>query len=323
MSKAGLDALKSAISSMKGRGTQGALARRMKTSSASLWILFSATLLAGACGDKSNEHEQACQAGTEACPCKGDGSCDDGLSCFAKLCLDLRGGFAGASSLPGGAGDGSIDEAGAPSSGGEASGGSTAGAGGSSAGSGGSVASTSGSGGAAGGGKGGSSPAGGVAGSSETFPPEPAGCALVSTCPSCCETTGVFALDSLDMDATKRYVTAFDVTASAATAEFDFASAGEVGAIFFRFSTPQNIGALSISGLGTGGTLEIALVRASGKDGCIYPVLGGSLSSTPSTCWGLGAGPYAALPADQIEVRVRSVSSGRAAINVSSVQYGP
>jgi hypothetical protein len=295
----------------------------MKTSSASLWLFFSAALLAGACSDKSNENDHPCKAGTEACQCKRDGSCDDGLSCFASLCLDLGGGFAGATSLPGGAGEGSVDEAGAPSSGGDASGAGTAGASGSSAGSGGSAISTGGSGGAAGGGKGGSSGGGGSGGNSETFPPNPAGCALVSTCPSCCETTGVFALDSLDIDATKRYVTAFDVTASAATAEFDFASSGEVGAIFFRFSSPQDIGALSISGLGTGGALEIALVRANGKDGCIYPVLGGTLSSTPSTCWGLGAGPYAALPADQIEVRVRSVSSGRAAINVSSVQYGP
>ncbi|HYQ18743.1 MAG TPA: hypothetical protein VEQ58_23370, partial [Polyangiaceae bacterium] len=137
------------------------------------------------------------------------------------------------------------------------------------------------------------------------------------------ETSGVFALDTLDLDATSRYVTAFDVTASNATAEFDFASSGEVGAIFFHFTSPQDIGALSISGIGTGGALEIALVRGGGDDGCIYPVQGGSLSSIPSTCWGLGAGPYAALPADQIEVRVRSVAAGRAAINVSSVQYGP
>lgn len=294
----------------------------MKSSSASLCILLTATLLAGACSDKSNDAQPACKAGSEACPCKRDGSCDDGLSCFAKLCLDLSGGFAGASSLPGSAGDSSFDEAGAPPSGGDpmttGGGGGGSGAG---AGSGGSIISTSGSGGTLGGaGKGGS---GGSGGGAEPFPPNPAGCALVSTCPSCCETTGVFALDTLDNDATHRYVTAFDVSASAATAEFNFASSGEVGAIFFRFSSAQDIGALSISGLGTGGALEIALVRGNGKDGCIYPVQGGSLSSTPSTCWGLGAGPYAALPADQIEVRVRSVSSGRAAINVSSVQYGP
>lgn len=297
----------------------------MKMSSASLSIFFSATLLAGACSDKSNENQHPCKTGSEACQCYDNDTCDRGLSCFAKLCLDLNGGLAGSGPLPGAAGDDSMDDgAGAPSSGGETtSGGGKGGSGGSSSGSGGSIISTSGSGGvtsSAGKGGGGS---GGSGGNTETFPPNPDGCALVSTCPECCETTGVFALDTLDADATSRYVTAFDVTTSAATAEFDFASSGEVGAIFFRFSTPQDIGALSISGLGTGGSLEIALVRANGKDGCIYPVQGGSLSPTPSTCWGLGAGPYAALPADQIEVRVRSVSAGRAAINVSSVQYGP
>jgi len=292
-------------------------------SSASLSILFSATLLAGACSDKSNGNEHPCKTGSEACQCYDNATCDSGLSCFAKLCLDLGGGLAGAGQLPGGAGDGPADnEAGAPGGGGEPAGGtSNAGSGGTKAGSGGSIISTSGSGGMTGGaGKGGG---GGTGGSGEAFPPDPAGCALVTTCPSCCETTGVFALDAFDDDATNRYVTAFEVTASAATAEFDFSSSGEVGAIFFRFSTPQDIGALTISGLGTGGALEIALVRANGKDGCIYPVQGGTLSSIPSTCWGLGAGPYAALPADQIEVRVRSVSSGRAAINVGSVQYAP
>ena len=163
----------------------------------------------------------------------------------------------------------------------------------------------------------------GAGGAAKMFPPNPAGCARVTSCPTCCETSGVFALDSLDLDATSKYVTAFEVSASVVTAEFNFATSNEVGAIFFHFSTPQDIGALSIGGLATGGALEIALVRANGKDGCIYPVVGGSLSSVPSSCWGLGAGPYAALPADQIEVRVRSLSSGRAALNVSSVQYAP
>ena len=163
----------------------------------------------------------------------------------------------------------------------------------------------------------------GAGGAAKMFPPNPAGCARVTSCPTCCETSGVFALNSLALDATSRYVTAFDVNANAATAEFNFATSDEIGAIFFHFSTPQDIGALSIGGLATGGALEIALVRANGQDGCIYPVVGGSLSSVPSSCWGLGAGPYAALPADQIEVRVRSLSSGRAALNVSSVQYAP
>jgi hypothetical protein len=297
----------------------------MNKSFALPWLLGALTILPGACSDKSNASQPQCQPGAETCQCHEDQTCDHGLTCFAKVCLDLAGGFGGASMLPGGAGEGSgDDEAGASGSAGEGatpSGGKT-GAGGTGAGTGGSVITTSGTGGVHNGGNtnGGSAGSGGAG---QAFPPNPAGCALVSTCPSCCETSGVFALDTLDLDATSRYVTAFDVTASAATAEFDFATSGEVGAIFFHFSSPQDIGALSISGLGTGGALEIALVRANGKDGCIYPVSGGSLSPTPSTCWGLGAGPYAALPADQIEVRVRSLGAGRAAINVSSVQYGP
>jgi hypothetical protein len=124
-------------------------------------------------------------------------------------------------------------------------------------------------------------------------------------------------------DATASYVTGFSVTASSALAEFDFAAYDQIGAIFFRFATAQNIGQLSILGSGTGGTLEVALVRAQGKDGCIYPIVAGSLSPTPDSCWGLGAGPYALLPADQIEVRVRALQAGRAALNVAAVQYGP
>lgn len=298
----------------------------MTKSSAFLWLLLGSSLLVPACSDDSKSDQPPCKLGTEACLCREDSTCDRGLTCFAKLCLDLSAGFGGASALPGSAGEGAVgEEAGAPGAGGEGDSPSgSGGMGGSLLGGGGSVITTSGAGGVPTGGRNNGGSAGSAgSGGAEPFPPNPAGCALVSTCPSCCETTGVFALDTLDLDATARYVTAFDVTASAATAEFDFAKSGEVGAIFFRFTSPQDIGALSIAGLGTGGSLEIALVRASGKDGCIYPVVAGSLSSTPSTCWGLGAGPYAALPADQIEVRIRSLASGRAALNVSSVEYGP
>ena len=76
-------------------------------------------------------------------------------------------------------------------------------------------------------------------------------------------------------------------------------------------------------GQGAGGSLEVALVRANGKDGCIYPVVDGSLSPAPDTCWGLGAGPYAVLPADQIEVRVRASFAGSAALNITGVAFGP
>jgi hypothetical protein len=63
-------------------------------------------------------------------------------------------------------------------------------------------------------------------------------------------------------------------------------------------------------------------VVESGVDGCTYQVIGNSLSSIPE-CWGLGAGPYAGLPLDQIEVRLRSDFSGSATLRVADVHYGP
>jgi hypothetical protein len=299
----------------------------MKKSPFAYLTFATVAVLAGACGTKSNTNSP-CKTGAEACYCYANHTCDDGLSCVATLCLDLSAlggagsflGSAGESAMSGSGGanvagsssaaGGNANTGGSMSAGGSISSGGSIGNGGSMS-AGGSIS------------NGGSISTGGSSGSGSLFPPNPAGCARVTTCPSCCQTAGVFALDSLALDATSRYVTAFDVSASAATAEFDFATSDEVGAIFFHFSTPQSIGALSISGLATGGALEIALVRASGQDGCIYPVVGSALSSTPSSCWGLGAGPFAALPADQIEVRVRSLASGRAALSVSSVQYGP
>lgn len=64
----------------------------------------------------------------------------------------------------------------------------------------------------------------------------------------------------------------------------------------------------------------MALVRSAGADGCIYPISGSSLASVPSVCWGLGAGPYSGLPADQIEVRVRADWSGPGSVSVGSLR---
>jgi len=291
------------------------------------YLAFAALgILAGACGSDASK-DSPCKTGALACQCYANKTCDAGLSCVSTLCFDLSG-IAGFGPILGGGGEaatngaGEAGEAGESSSGASAGGSSNLGGAGGSSNTGGSI-STGGSLGTAGSiSTGGSIGTAGVGGAGNLFPPNPAGCAITS-CPTCCETAGVFALNSLANDSTSKYVTAFDVSASAITAEFNFATSDEVGAIFFHFSTPQDIGALSIAGLATGGAFEIALVRAAGKDGCIYPVVGSSLSSLPSSCWGLGAGPYAALPADQIEVRVRSLSSGRAALNVSSVQYAP
>ncbi|HET7544449.1 MAG TPA: hypothetical protein VFK05_31475 [Polyangiaceae bacterium] len=300
----------------------------MTKSAIGYWMFAALGILAQACGNDAPK-DSPCKTGAEACLCYANKTCDAGLSCLGTLCIDLSG-IAGSGSVLGGGGEPSsigasgaadIGDAGAANGGASAGGASSAAAGSSS--DGGSISSggSIGHGGALS--SGGSTAAAGAGGAGQLFPPNPAGCARVTSCPTCCDTSGVFALNSLSVDATSKYVTAFNVDSSAASAEFEFATSDEVGAIFFHFSTPQSIGALSIAALAVGGALEIALVRATGKDGCIYPVVGSSLSSIPSSCWGLGAGPYAALPADQIEVRVRSLSSGRAALNVSSVQYAP
>lgn len=286
------------------------------------------------CGDKNAANQAPCKTGANACFCYPNHTCDTGSSCFGNLCLDQSlGAFAG--SFSAGQGGGALAGAGGTS--GE-SGATTGGTGGnlsssaSGSGNAGGMIGTPGGGGAhaVGGsfGTAGSSAAAGSGASAGSgavvkFPPDPSGCALVASCPTCCATTGVFALDALANDATARFVTAFEVSGGAALAEFDFTSSDQVGAIFFRFSSAQKIGSLSITGAGTGGAVEVALVRAVGKDGCIYPVIAGTLSPTPNSCWGLGAGPFALLPADQIEIRVRSLGPGRAALSVAAVEYGP
>jgi hypothetical protein len=288
----------------------------MSTWSLRLSLLGLLAVAPVACGKDSNASPELCKTGALACQCYANDTCDDELSCLVGLCLDLSLGTggdqtgAGGVTEPGSGGAGSEkNESGASIGGTTAQGGTTPAGGGSFS-------------------FGGSVNHAGMAGSggtppTDSFPPNPAGCALVTSCATCCETVGVFALDALATDATSRYVKAFDVTSSAASAEYQLGGSDAIGAIFFRFTSPQDINSLQISGLGTGGSLEIALVRAAGKDGCIYPVIAGSLSPVPDTCWGLGAGPYAVLPADQIEVRVRAYSPGPAALNITAVAFGP
>ena len=194
-------------------------------------------LLISACGTKPND--STCKTGAEACHCYANDTCDDGLSCLATVCLNLSG-VGGAASILGGAGSSAGGSATGGGSGANDAGGSSAtggGAGGSIS-NGGSVSSA---GSISSGGSisnGGSISTGGSSGTGGgLFPPNPAGCARVTTCPSCCQTTGVFALDSLAFDATSRSVTAFNVSASAVTADFNFTTSDEVGAIFFHFST--------------------------------------------------------------------------------------
>jgi hypothetical protein len=269
-----------------------------------------------ACGSDSKERDEPCKTGALACHCYANDTCDDELSCLSGVCFDFSLGQGGGDPGSGGAPEPSEGGAEAePDEGGASSGGSII-AGGTNQGGGGSfsTAGTSGSGGSAG--SGGAPPV-------DLFPPNPAGCALVTSCATCCETVGVYALDALAQNATNQYVKAFSASTTAATAEYELASSDAIGAIFFRLTTPQDIGSLTVMGQGAGGSLEVALVRANGKDGCIYPVVAGSLSPAPDTCWGLGAGPYAVLPADQIEVRVRASFAGSAALNITGVAFGP
>lgn len=269
-----------------------------------------------ACSSGSKGNDEPCKTGALACHCYANDTCDAKLSCFSGVCFDLSLGQAGHDVGAGGAPEPSDGGAAAQPSEGGADNGGSLGGGGMPRGGGGSFATA------------GTSGSSGVAGSGGTppvdlFPPNPAGCALVTSCATCCETVGVYALDALAQNATNQYVKAFSASATAAVAEYQLASSDAIGAIFFRLTSPQSIGSLSISGQGAGGSLEVALVRANGKDGCIYPVVAGSLSPAPDTCWGLGAGPYAVLPADQIEVRVRAALPGSAALNITGVAFGP
>jgi hypothetical protein len=163
----------------------------------------------------------------------------------------------------------------------------------------------------------------GGAGGAGPFPPNPAGCALVSSCASCCSTSGVFALDAASDDATSQLVRSFSASATGASASFQFTAAEQIGAIFFKLASPQDIGFLGLSMGGSGGLFEVALVEGNGANGCIYDVIGSELDSIPSACWGDGAGPAAGLPADQIEVRVRSTKAGAGSVSVTDLEFSP
>jgi hypothetical protein len=174
-------------------------------------------------------------------------------------------------------------------------------------------------------GTGGSSTGGSGTGGSapvDPFPPNPEACVFLSSCPECCETVGVYALDTLDDDATAELVTGFSLEAGYVEATFSFTSGEQVGGIFFRLGAMEDIGSIGIDVSGAGGSFELALVRNGGADGCMYDIIGNSLSSPP-VCWGLGAGPYPGYPVDQIEVRLRANFSGAGTLRVNDISYGP
>lgn len=157
---------------------------------------------------------------------------------------------------------------------------------------------------------------GGKTGSGIDLGERPEACALVSTCPTCCVTAGVFALDGEDPpnDRTVEYTTAWSADASEASASFAFEASNEVGAIFFKFDELQVIDSLGVAAGNSGAPLEVALVKDGGASGCAY--LEDSLGWLLSGCWGDYDDTF-----DQIEVRVHSTSSGDASLVVTDVVY--
>jgi hypothetical protein len=200
--------------------------------------------------------------------------------------------------------------------------GGTGGTGGGAGGSGGSVGGTGGSTGGAGGSGGtGGGGTGGSAGSG-SIDEVPEACALLTSCTGCCVTVGAYALDTLDEDVTASRVR--DLTYEpdyVITATYSFQSSGETGGIFFRLASAVTMEYLALSVGSSAGGMEAALVRSAGADGCIYPIVGSTLSATPSACWGTGAGPYYGLPVDQIEIRVRSTAAQTATLAVGEVYF--
>ena len=174
----------------------------------------------------------------------------------------------------------------------------------------------SGSGGTTGTGGSGNPGTGGTPGSGIDLTEKPEACALVITCPSCCETAGVFALDNLPdpSNQTDAYTTAWNASSSQATASFDFPASGDIGAIFFKFSSLQSISALEVVASSSGAPTEVALVRDGGASGCVY--IEDALGWYQNGCWGTPDGLF-----DQLEVRVRSTSAGDAMLTVEEIHY--
>lgn len=166
------------------------------------------------------------------------------------------------------------------------------------------------------GGSGGAGGSGGSGGATIDLTEKPDACALVSTCPSCCTTAGVFALDEADPpnDATAALVTAWSADASSAAASFSFTAANQVGSIFFKFEYTQYITALAVDTTGSGASSEVALVKDNGATGCVY--VDDGVGWAQNGCWGTPDYTF-----DQIEVRLRSFGAGDATLTVNDVAY--
>jgi hypothetical protein len=204
-----------------------------------------------------------------------------------------EGGAGGSEPSPSG---GTMSSGGASQGGGAPSGGSTSG--GTTGGGGGTATGGSGSGGASG------------------LEPTPVPCALFTTCPACCSTVGVFAIDADGDDHTLPYVTSFNPSASSASATFSFENAGDTGVIYFKLASLMSFADLTITRTSQGGRFEMALSRDDGASGCVY--LDQSPGWLSNGCWGTGA---TASSWDQVEVRVVAVAAGTASLSVTNVTY--
>ena len=69
------------------------------------WLGPASALLAGVCAavacGGAVEHTTSCLEGTEGCPCFGNDTCDDGLTCASELCVDFGNGGGGTAGAAG------------------------------------------------------------------------------------------------------------------------------------------------------------------------------------------------------------------------------
>jgi hypothetical protein len=130
----------------------------------------------------------------------------------------------------------------------------------------------------------------------------------------------VFSLDAESLDRTLEGVTQWSYDGSSVNANFTFSGPNQVGAIFFRLTEPAEIEYLDLYAGGSGGGLEVVLVNDGGTNGCIYPIVDGTLLGY-SSCWGTGAGPAFGVPVDQIDVRIFSTASGPGYLEVLELGF--
>src|SRR5689334_1913359 len=69
-------------------------------------VFVAATALGSVVVSNCSSSNASCAAGSETCPCYGNGTCDDGLACRSEVCVDLGSTGPGGSTGAGGASSG-------------------------------------------------------------------------------------------------------------------------------------------------------------------------------------------------------------------------